>query len=46
MAHTQNMVKFWLNFLLDDLEEDYKFEKIKRLKKSLNSLLLSFIIHF
>jgi hypothetical protein len=31
---------------MDDLEEDSKFEKIIRLKKSLMSLLLSpFIIH-
>jgi hypothetical protein len=31
---------------MDDLEEDYKIEKMKRLKKSLMSLLLSpFIIH-
>jgi hypothetical protein len=32
---------------MDDLEEDYKFEKMKRLKKSLISLLLLslFIIH-
>ncbi len=31
---------------MDDHEKDYKIEKIKRLKKSLMSLLLSpFIIH-
>jgi hypothetical protein len=31
---------------MDDLEEDYKIEKMKRLKKSLMSLLLSpFIIN-
>ncbi len=31
---------------MDDLEEDYKIEKMKRLKKSWMSLLLSpFIIH-
>jgi hypothetical protein len=31
---------------VDDLEEDYKIEKIKRLRKSLMSLVLSpFIIH-
>jgi len=31
---------------MDDLEKDYKIEKIKRLKKSMMSLLLSsFIIH-
>jgi len=36
----------WLNFLMDDLEEDYKIEKRKRLKESMMSLLLSsFIIH-
>jgi hypothetical protein len=32
---------------MDDLEEDYKIEKIKRLKNSLMPLLLSpFIIHY
>jgi hypothetical protein len=31
---------------MDDLEEDYKIEKNKKIKKSLMSLLLSpFIIH-
>jgi hypothetical protein len=31
---------------MDDLEEDYKIEKMKRFEKSLMSLLLSrFIIH-
>jgi len=40
------IAKTWLNFLVDDLEKDYKIEKIKRLKKSLMSLLLSpFITH-
>jgi len=42
MAYNQT----WLNFFMDDHEKDYKIEKIKRLKKSLMSLLLSpFIIH-
>jgi hypothetical protein len=42
MAYSQT----WLNFFMDDHEKDYKIEKIKRLKKSLMSLLLSpFIIH-
>jgi hypothetical protein len=32
---------------MDDLEEDYKIEKMKRFKKSLMSLLLSpFMIHY
>jgi hypothetical protein len=35
-----NMAKTWLNFLMDDLEEDYEIEKIKRFKKLLVSLLL------
>jgi hypothetical protein len=30
---------------MDDLEEDYKIEKMKRLKKTLMSLLSQFIIH-
>ncbi len=33
--------KPWLNYFMDDLEENYKIEKMKRLKKSLMSLLLS-----
>jgi hypothetical protein len=36
--------KKWLNFVMDDLEEDYKIEKLKRLRKSLISLLLSPLI--
>jgi len=44
--HIWLIVKTWLNFLVDDLEENYKIEKIKRLKKSLLLLLLlPFIIH-
>jgi len=31
---------------MDDVEEDYKIEKLKRLKKSLMSLLLSSFISF
>jgi hypothetical protein len=34
MAYNQNMAKV---FYMDDLEEDYKIEKMKRLKKSLMS---------
>jgi hypothetical protein len=42
MVYNKNMVKFFMNIL----EEDYKIEKIKKLKKSLMSLLLSpFIIY-
>jgi hypothetical protein len=42
MAYNQNMAKFFMN----DLEEDYKIEKNKRMKKSLMTLLLlPFIIH-
>ncbi len=42
MVYNKNMVKFFMNIL----EEDYKIEKIKKLNKSLMSLLLSpFIIY-
>jgi hypothetical protein len=37
--HIWLIAKTWLNFIVDDFEEDYKIEKIKRLKKSLMSLL-------
>ncbi len=41
------ITKTWLNCFMHDLEEDYKIEKIKRLKNSLMSLLLSpLIIHY
>jgi hypothetical protein len=40
------MAKTWLTFLMDNLEEDYKIKKMKRLKKSLMSLLLSPFISF
>jgi len=43
--HIWLIAKTWLKFLVNDLEEDYKIEKIKRLKKKLMSFLLSpFII--
>jgi hypothetical protein len=32
------LAKTWLSFLVDDFEEHYKVEKIKRQKKSLMSL--------
>jgi hypothetical protein len=31
--HIWLIAKTWLKFLVNDLEEDYKIEKIKRLKK-------------
>jgi hypothetical protein len=44
--HIWLIAKTWLNVSVDDLEEDYKTEKIKRLRKSLMSLVLSpFIFH-
>jgi hypothetical protein len=44
--HRWFIAKTWLNVFICDLEEDYNIEKMKRLKKSLISLLLSpFIIH-
>jgi len=45
--HIWLILKTWRNFLVDDLEENYKIEKIKRFKKSLLLLLLlPFIILF
>jgi len=38
--------KTWQNFLMDDLEENCKIEKKKRLKKSLMPLLLSRFIMY
>jgi hypothetical protein len=41
------VTKTWLNVFMVDLEEDYNIEKIKRLKRSLMSLLLlRFIFHY
>jgi len=40
------IAKTWLNCFMDDLQENYRIEKMKRLKNSSMSLLLStFIIH-
>jgi len=44
--HIWLVANTWLNVFMDDLEENYKIEKMKRLKKLLMSLLLSSsIIH-
>jgi hypothetical protein len=43
MAYSQNMAKI---SYMDDLEENYKIEKMKRFKKSLMSILLSQFIIF